>query len=443
MILFFFYKISVLALALKISLCVIEISVSTNMHKHTVNLVGLRKSKMFRNNFRFCLCKCLQLTLGHQKSRTVNPVLKYFLPIALKNFKGYFLCGVLNLIVTAAAPFIEILTLPVIIDELLGKRRLEILIMCIAIIVVGDIIVYILSSVLSLTMEKYNERMQIFFTEEMSCRVMEMNFQHTESKKALDQIEKARAEMSFYSGGVHGICTQLFTIISNIITPAGVITLIAVHAPILFILVLVILAVNTLVRAKINKIEFRVYNKQSKIDRIFSYLGRELTDFTYGKDIRLYGASDMMLEKWNKFSDETVSNRKSQAGETISYDMITVVTGIVRDIGSYLYLGILAITSKITIGVFSQMLSESSVFDSPLNNVMQVVQEIGKRCNYAYEYIKFMDYPAAIQKGNKRIENKPHTVEFRNVSFTYPNTDVKVLNNVSPALNSGEHLAVV
>ncbi len=378
-----------------------------------------------------------------KKNPVVRPVLKYFLPIAWKNFKGYFFCGILRVIVSAVMPFINIVMLPLIIDELLGGRDIEKLIIYAATIVLGNGILAVINSILSITMEKYDERMQNFFTEEMSRRVMEMDFQHTEDKKALDQIEKARTGMSWYSGGVHGICTQFFDMISNAITIAGVVVLMAIYAPILFVLILLLLAVNTVVRAKNNKIEIESYEKLSKINRIFSYLGWELSDFRYGKDIRLYGADEMMVQKWEAYNDDSIGIWKSSADKTLPFGFVYAVTGLARDIGSYLYLGILAITGKITIGIFSQMISASATFNSSLNGLMKNVQEIGKRCNYAYEYMKFMEYPAAIEKGTRKVENKAHTIEFRNVSFTYPNTDVKVLDKVNITLSQGEHLSVV
>ncbi|MCD7731355.1 MAG: ABC transporter ATP-binding protein/permease [Oscillospiraceae bacterium] len=378
-----------------------------------------------------------------KKNPVVRPVLKYFLPIAWKNFRGYFFCGIFKVITSAVTPFINILMLPLIIDELLGERNVEELVIFAAVIVLGNSLLNMLNSILSMTMQKYDERMQNFFSEEMSRRVMEMDFQHTEDKNALDQIEKARTGMGWYSGGVHGICTQFFDIISNTITLAGVIVLMAIYAPILFALILVILVVNTIVRAKNSRIEIESYEKLSKINRIFFYLGWELSNFKYGKDIRLYGADEMMAQKWEAYTDDSIGIWKSSADKTLPFDFIYVVTGLVRNIGAYLYLGILAITGSITIGIFSQMLSASTAFNDSLNNLMGSVQEISKRCSYAYEYIKFMEYPAAIEKGDKQVSEKPHTIEFRNVSFTYPNTDVKALDNVSITLKQGEHLSVV
>ncbi len=373
----------------------------------------------------------------------VKPVLQYFLPVAFQNFKGYFVCGTVRIFVLAVLPFVNILVLPLIIDELLGERNVNTLLFYAAVIVIGNAVLNMLSSFLDITMQKYDERMTNYFTEEMSCRIMELDFQHTEDKQALDQAERARTGMSWYSGGVHGICTQFGNVASNAVTIAGVVVLIAVHAPLLFWLTLVLLVVNTLVKAKQNQIEIKHYNALSGINRAFSYLGWELTDFKYGKDIRLYGAQEMMVEKWETYSDKNTKHWGGQATENLPYNLLMMLTGLIRDVGSYLYLGILAIAGRITIGTFSQMISASATFNGSLSGLMYAVQEISKRCNYAYEYIKFMEYPAAIEKGNRQVEEKPHIIEFKNISFTYPNTDVKVLDKVSLTLKQGEHLSVV
>ena len=62
-----------------------------------------------------------------------------------------------------------------------------------------------------------------------------------------------------------------------------------------------------------------------------------------------------------------------------------------------------------------------------------------------YEIIKFMDYPPAMEKGDRKIGNISggHVIEFRHVSFKYPHTENYVLNDVSLTLKAGEKLSVV
>lgn len=374
---------------------------------------------------------------------TVWKTLNYFYPIAFKHFKGFFLYGILHIIITALQPFIAIMAMPLIIDELLGARDMRKLILYAAIVTIGGSLVSLIGSCIGVVLEKYNEKMETFFTEEMSRRVMEMDFQLTEDKKALDQIEAAKTGMSWYSGGVYGISTQIFSIISHILRIGGVITLLILHAPFLFIVTAVLLVINTIMNSKQNQIEILAFKRLSKLNRIFSYLGYQITIIDYAKDIRLYDAKDMFVEKWDNYTLESLKNWKWQADKTLPINIVTSVAETVRNCISYLYLGILVIGGRITIGTFSQMLSAGNTFHTSIEGMIWSVQNVIKRCNYAYDYVLFMNYPPAIEKGTLHVEDRPHTITFDHVSFTYPGSDVKVLDDISLTLHQGDHLSVV
>lgn len=369
--------------------------------------------------------------------------LKYFFPIAWKAHKGFFFFGALSVIVSALTPFIGIVFSPLIINELMGERNVKKLIMYAAAVVLLEAVCGLVSSIIGIVIEKYDEKYRNHVTELMSKRIMELDFQHTEDKKALDQINLAREGVDWYSGGIVGIFQQVFNIAVDLSVIIGVMALILTKAPLMFLITAILLVINALIRSKDNKINIELYSRLAKSNRIWSYLGWSLTDFRYGKDIRLYGASEMMANKWEAFNNDMIKEWRWQADKTLPLAALSCVANAIRDFSSYLYLGILAIIGKITIGTFTQLLTAGSTFTDYMNELLYNVQEIIKRSNYAYEYVKLMDYPAAINKGERHTENIPHTIEFRNVGFTYPNTDVKVLENVSLTINNGEHLSVV
>ncbi|MBO5283816.1 MAG: ABC transporter ATP-binding protein, partial [Lachnospiraceae bacterium] len=373
----------------------------------------------------------------------VRNTLAYFYPITWKHYRGFFFWGALNTLIGALQPFVSLLTMPLIIDELLGGRDLRRLLFYVAVIAVGGTLLSLIISISGVMLEKYDERLGNYFTEEMSRRVMELDFQLTEDKAALDQIEAARTGMDWYSGGVYGISMQLFNFVSNLLKIIGVVVLIALYAPVLFVLTAVLLAADTLIHSRVNRIEIEAFGRLSKLNRIFGYLGFTLTDFRYGKDIRLYDARDMMVEKWEGYSQESLKNWKWKSDRELPLNILTTLFSIARDFGSYLYLGILVITGKITIGTFSQMLSAGSTFHSSLQGLIMNIQELIKRTGYAHEYVKFMHYPAAIRKGERHVSHMPHTLTFRDVSFAYPGTDIKVLSGVNVTLQPGEQLSVV
>ena len=373
----------------------------------------------------------------------VRKTLKYFFPIAWKVHKGYFFINGIMTIIDAIQPFVAIIVSPLIISELLGERDITRLIVYVAILAVAGPILSFIGSWLGMVVQKYSEKFENYFTEEMSRKVMELDFQVTEDKKALDQVEAARTGMSWYSGGVVGIFYPVYEIIGQIIKICGTVALIALNAPLLFPITLVVVIINSLIQNKQNKIEIERFKDMSKINRAFSYYGWQISDFKYGKDIRLYGAKDLMVERWNKYTDDSLGTWIKTSNKQHPLNQFKNVLNVARDIVSYLYLGTSVLSGGISIAVFTQMIASSATFNSSMGSLLYNLQEIVKKCNYAYEYVKFADFPAAIEKGTRHIEEGDHTVEFRNVSFTYPNTDVEVLKGVNVTLKQGEHLSVV
>ncbi len=371
--------------------------------------------------------------------------LKYFFPVAWRFDKSYFILSAINVIVSAVLPFIDIFILPLLVDALCAETRDVALIFTYAGLMVGlDVVVGLLNSLLTIHLEKYEDKFLNFQSEQIAGRCMEIDFALTENKECLDQINKAR-EGKDYSGGIHGIAKAFFQIVQNVIKICGVVTVLAISAPWLLLIIGVLLLISTLINAKKNKIEVKYFSDLANINRVFWYVSHEIEDFRFGKDVRLYGAAGTLVARAAQQMDRVVAFDKKKADERYPLDILDVIVGAIRDFGTYLYLGALAIFGYITIGVYSQLTTSGGVLNASLQGAIFGLQDIVKRCNYGYEIVKLMDYPPMLQKGDKRVENleKPHEIEFRNVSFHYPNTKVQVLNNVSIKIKAGERLSVV
>ena len=378
-----------------------------------------------------------------KQENVILKIYKYFLPTAWKRYKIYFIVRFLRLVVMTVMPFINIMVMPLIVDEMLTTRSAEKIFNYVVFILASEFVLNLLNGILGNVLERYTVKFENYYKTLLSARIMELDFQLTEDKKALDQMELAKNGMTWYSGGLNGIVEPLFNMASALFTVIGVVIIVATQAPILILITTAILVLSGLINNKLNQIEQKQYAELSKTNRVFGYLGWELTDFRYGKDIRLYGAKDMMVDKWNHFTDIMIGNWKTLADKQLPLNLLMTATDIIRDFGTYFYLGVLAITGRITIGIATQMFTAAGTFYGSMRNLVWNFQELNKRANYANEYVKFMDYPAAIRKGDKHVAPGPHTFEFKDVSFTYPGADVEVLRNINLTLTPGEHLSVV
>lgn len=379
------------------------------------------------------------------KQHIIRETLRYFFPVAWKFDKSYFIISAINVLVGAAVPFVDIIFLPLLLDSLISPDRNLTQIITYAALLVGlNAGISLINSTLSIHLEKYEDKYLNYVNEQISLRCMELDFALTENKDALDQIRRADEGIN-YSQGVTGISTAFFTIITNAIKIIGVAAVLVVNAPWLLLLIAVLLGVSTVINSRKNKIEVKYFSDLAKVNRIWEYVMFQLENFRFGKDVRLYGAAKTLCRKSSQQVDRIMDFDTKREEQKYPLDILDVIVSAIRNFGTYLYLGALAILGYITIGTFSQLVTAGGTFNSSVQGAIFGFQDIAKRCNYAYEVVKLMKYPPLLQKGERRVENlkSPHTIEFRNVSFSYPNTGVQVLKNISITIKAGERLSVV
>lgn len=287
--------------------------------------------------------------------------------------------------------------------------------------------------------EWFNE----FIDLQIADHAMKMDFEHTEDPKALDVLNKAKEGMSWYSGGVTGVLSSFYTVVSNVIVMLGVITVILVTCPVLIPIQLAALVIIVYFGLKNKKIDVESFLRLAKVNRVFTYIFWEMSDYKYGKDIRLYESKDMMGRKARGLSDEMRDAWKEQAEKQRVNNWGSDVVNSFRDGISYFYIGFLALTGRITIGDFSMCVAAASSLYWSLFNIVNGFMDISRRCNYAHTYLEFLAYPAAMEKGDKCVQKGEHEICFSHVSFKYPRSEKYVLRDINLTIRSGEHLSVV
>ena len=91
-----------------------------------------------------------------------------------------------------------------------GEKNIHRLITLAAVLIVTECILGILQDGLNCQLSKYQERLSNYFTMQIGMHSMNLDFQLTEDKAALDQLDRAKSGMTWYSGGVYGIAEQVF-----------------------------------------------------------------------------------------------------------------------------------------------------------------------------------------------------------------------------------------
>ena len=379
----------------------------------------------------------------------ILPTLKFMFGIMLRE-KPWFIVIYAGMGLAAAAASIAGIVFPkFIIDELVAMAGgdLQAHITNAIVWAAAFMGVLVLAGVINAVGNAVQDVLREWFAEyidiKLAERAMEMDFQYTEDPDALDKLNKAQEGMSWYSGGIMGITDSAYRLAVNAVTAVTGAGIIIFTCPWLLPVQIISLLLIACLQSKINAVEQKSFVKLSKFNRIFGYVFWQLSDFRYGKDIRLYDSADMMNRKAKYYSEKMCDVWKNESRDERKMGWGMDIVNSLRDGISYFYIGYLAITGAVTIGDFSMCIGAAGMLYFSLNGIIDSIQGIVNKCNYAHRYIEFMDYPAAMQKGTRKVTGGDHTIEFRNVSFKYPRSDKWVLRNINITIDQGEHLSVV
>lgn len=383
-------------------------------------------------------------------NKKTRKTLAFFYGLVGKEKPQYFAWLILTIICEGFAPFINILLPKFLIDELLGARDITVLLGITGGIIVGNWLFASLTQIGTNEMYKLDGWFERYFRRRLSAKAMAMDFADTEDPKVLELCNKAEEGMGWYSGGLFGLTTCFRTMTSALVTLIGVTLVIAYASPLLFFIALCSVAGGTLVVHKINQVDIEAFNKGPVINRAFWYLGWWLSESRFGKDIRLYGSDDMMMEKCQKGFMDIAQVFKEQADGTQKWGCVNVVITTAKNIASYLYLGWMLFAGRISIGDFTMLVNAANSFRDSLQGIITQLQELQKKANFMGEYRMFMELDTKEEesmkaKGTETAEDRKKIplIEFRNISFRYPRTEKDVLSNVSLTIQPGEHLSVV
>ncbi|MDE7300523.1 MAG: hypothetical protein K2N94_17150, partial [Lachnospiraceae bacterium] len=294
---------------------------------------------------------------GEAKTEEAKKIRVLFL---IRQFAGYawkcnpkfFVFYILDVIVYAAAPFVNIIFPAYLIDELTGEQRIDRLALYTALTAGINLLCNLLKNVFDTEKGKCSDTFERYISMLIAEKCVDMDFQHTEDKKVLEQLEKARTGMDWYSGGIAGIMEAFGGFVTDLITMLGVVTILAVGMPWLIVVYAVSVVFDMLLTRATNRVELKAFRELAKVNQIFSYVFWELQDIRFGKDIRLYGAEPMMEEKGRYYNNQMTKEWKRQAVSCLPYNECSTLLGVARNAAAMLMIGMKALRGLISIGDF-------------------------------------------------------------------------------------------
>lgn len=316
----------------------------------------------------------------------------------------------------------------------------------IEIIVIATVIMAILSIGEKITDSISRPRitmLRIKYLTEGFKKISELDYRYVEEPHFQDELRNPLNAISSSASGFEGIIQKLFYFLAQIIT---IILYIIIVSRLSFYIVLASLfslAVSIVISLMIKKYRYAKRNEFTHAERVIDYYSNTTHNFTFGKDIRLYNLQDKIVKNYDYEIKSYVSVFRKVKNREYFLAFIDLFFVLISDAVLY-YLLITKVLQGMPIADFSTYLLASISLSTILKTASSDFTYILGEGLYCYDYFNFMakEYNEP-SSGIKKIENDTLEIEFRNVSFKYPNTDKWIIKNLNMKINKKEKLAIV
>ena len=360
---------------------------------------------------------------------------------------GYILLIFFNALLSGAKIIFNTILPMLLINELIGDRTVSRLLLYGGLIVANNVVMTFLTDSITKYRDVKDEWVQNAMVEKMGERIMNLEYSYLEDPYYLDLKESAIFAIQNQSA-IANVIRVFADTLQGFITLAGLLTILATLGPVL-VIVLAIGVVAMLVLFKsASKSMIELMQRIVPINRVYGYYIDVAMEKAAQKDLRLYKMDQLVTEKVVAFSEKSCDEfDKANRLMGIATGGMAVVTELTSAF-TYGYVGIRTISSifgpQITLGALTMYVTSAITFSSTVIKFGENIVGLWQNIQFLQPYNEFM----ALKEETKDtsgipFEGEVETLEFRNVTFTYPKAEKPVLSNVSFSVHKGEKISIV
>lgn len=366
-------------------------------------------------------------------------------------------------VVSSLKPFINILFTAKIINLLSDGKDFKTVMVYITIAVTINFILFFLGSFL----DEYSQNLRNLLlnkeNKKVASKLFKTEYQKLENSEFKELIHKhEEAEKSRWSRFPYFVWTTyrflsgLFTLIISVViifpllkvgftktgdtffeNPIFLITIISA--------ILVMAVIILLVAVNINKSYLKANESYAELDRIFYSFLDIFGDYRTGKEIRIYKEQTLIDSiATSKILTEGEKTLRKISMHTAKASSFVAILGAIVGFGIYLFIGIKGLLGLFGIG---SLVLYCGSFMQIINGIMMMANTFGKLQEIiplAKCYFEILDTKDDMEYGEKELDlTDKFEIEYRSVSFKYPNAENYSLKNINIKISNGEKLAVV
>lgn len=167
-------------------------------------------------------------------------------------------------------------------------------------------------------------------------------------------------------------------------------------------------------------------------------------DFSYAKDIRLYGMKHFLHDKLACLISSSLTEQKRLERRSILTALVNFLVILIRDGAAYAFLITEAVRGNVNASSFVLYFSAITSLSGVMGGILGSINRVMDGAMQVSDFREAMEVKDRLNRGpGIPIPRGPFSIEFKKVSYRYPQGEKKVLDDISFRIAPGEKIALV
>lgn len=364
------------------------------------------------------------------------------LKLTFKLSKKFYILSLINAIVVSMKTIVGVYGLSLIITSLVNND-MQVAFIYAGIIVSAEVLLRFFEITLTTYTEIAHDKLEHKVKAYMVDKLMNVEYKYLEKPEYLDSVSKAKFAVDSFDA-LNIFLRHTIELITQFIIICSLITLILVFNPLIIVLILVGVTVHFIVGQVSSKKQQEYYKKLGPVNRRYNYYSKVATETSYQKDFRIYPLGELMNQRFNHFLDKTCNNIIDYEKTVGRFQIYYMFINYIQIVIIYGFIGYISVTQNLGVGTYILLTASAMKVSAAIDGFASRTIQLRQKVILLDSIFEVLDKKDSITKSSEghlcEVFNK---LEFRNVSFTYPDTEKIILKNVSFTIDKGEKISIV
>lgn len=278
-------------------------------------------------------------------------------------------------------------------------------------------------------------------TEELLHKSATLDLSYFDDTASYDKYNRAFSNCCNVINGINRAVSSFVTAIANIILISQ---LLAWMNPFMFVMITLSISINLIINNRLKKRDYELSKKLSEKNKQLNYIYRLFYLPHYIKEIKTNRLESFIFNKKQGFNKASIDLVTQNANGKLPFTLSLTTINVVESSIVALYFGFSVMAKQIAMSQYFTYVNAYSQLKNTILNLSAVYNQLYSNSLFAEDYIDFLntDQHKTLNLDGQILDTVA-CIEFRDVSFHYPNTTSLALNHVSFSISAGESVAIV